>query len=352
MASRASSCFFGRWRWRISDRWSHCAIKRPGEWGKLLGLDRIPEGRTLRAKLKLLCQDAGRAMRWNAALAKEWIARQNDAGLYFYCDGHGFRSTGTSSAAQLHGIGGACPASMCACATESRPRCHAIMWPASGCVCGPPPMDPGLIATLKQDVIPWLETLVAKTPEQERRLAEEARAQGSDRLRPRRLQSRVIRTTAPKAHCQPDLSSFRRTVSFCPCACYPACSAGWSSKLYRRPSSSGSYSSSPISNTSTRPSLLPNISSRCGTPNGSCTPRILLLPCSQNYMTLGGTAYPPSHILCVKRNGEAHPRFLSDRGSLRPSVGPRHSASGSLRSRSEIRLQQMPRSYPPFFSKT
>jgi len=43
----------------------------------LLGLDRIPEGRTLRAKLKLLCQDAGRAMRWNAALAKEWIARQN-----------------------------------------------------------------------------------------------------------------------------------------------------------------------------------------------------------------------------------------------------------------------------------
>src|SRR5437899_7220835 len=42
----------------------------PGEWDKLLGLDRIPEVRTLRAKLKRLCQDLGRAIRWNAELAK------------------------------------------------------------------------------------------------------------------------------------------------------------------------------------------------------------------------------------------------------------------------------------------
>ena len=37
-------------------------------------------------------------------------------------------------------------------------------------------VDPGLIATLKQDVIPWLEANMAQTPEQERRLAEDARA--------------------------------------------------------------------------------------------------------------------------------------------------------------------------------
>ena len=37
-------------------------------------------------------------------------------------------------------------------------------------------VDPGLIATLQQDVIPWLEANVAKTPEQERRLAEDVRA--------------------------------------------------------------------------------------------------------------------------------------------------------------------------------
>ncbi len=60
----------------------------PGGWGKLLGLDRIPEVRTLRAKLKHLSKDMGLAMRWNAELAREWISSQNDADLYFYCDGH------------------------------------------------------------------------------------------------------------------------------------------------------------------------------------------------------------------------------------------------------------------------
>ena len=34
----------------------YCA---PGEWGKVLGLDRIPEVRTLREKLQLLGQDFG-----------------------------------------------------------------------------------------------------------------------------------------------------------------------------------------------------------------------------------------------------------------------------------------------------
>jgi hypothetical protein len=38
----------------------------PGEWGKVLGLDRIPEVRTLREKIELLCQDAGCAREWNA----------------------------------------------------------------------------------------------------------------------------------------------------------------------------------------------------------------------------------------------------------------------------------------------
>src|SRR5439155_584889 len=60
----------------------------PGEWGKVLGLDRIPEVRTLREKIGRLCRDWGPAMEWNAQLAKEWMARQDSADLYFYCDGH------------------------------------------------------------------------------------------------------------------------------------------------------------------------------------------------------------------------------------------------------------------------
>ena len=37
-------------------------------------------------------------------------------------------------------------------------------------------VDPGLIATLKQDVIPWLEASVPKSPEQQKRLAQDPRA--------------------------------------------------------------------------------------------------------------------------------------------------------------------------------
>ena len=61
----------------------------PGEWGRLLGLDRIPEVKTLRAKLGVLCAEPGRAARWSAELAREWMAATapESAGV-FYADGH------------------------------------------------------------------------------------------------------------------------------------------------------------------------------------------------------------------------------------------------------------------------
>jgi len=138
----------------------------PGEWGKLLGLDRVPEVRTLRAKLKLLCQDLGRALRWNAALAKEWIAQQSATELYFYCDGHVRVYHGEQTPLPRHYVA---RERLCLRATTD-------YW--INAMDGQPflyvnqEVDPGLIATLKQDVLPWLEANVAKTPEQERRLAE------------------------------------------------------------------------------------------------------------------------------------------------------------------------------------
>jgi hypothetical protein len=62
----------------------------PGEWGKLLGLDRLPEVKTLRAKIGLLCAQVGRAAQWESQLAQEWMSGANTeetAGL-FYIDGH------------------------------------------------------------------------------------------------------------------------------------------------------------------------------------------------------------------------------------------------------------------------
>lgn len=62
----------------------------PGEWGRLLGLDRIPEVRTLREKIGLLCSQEGRAAEWQSRLAQEWMAapeHEEGQGL-FYIDGH------------------------------------------------------------------------------------------------------------------------------------------------------------------------------------------------------------------------------------------------------------------------
>jgi hypothetical protein len=60
----------------------------PGEWGKLIGLDRIPEVRTLRQKISQLCSEQGVAERWSSALAKQWMAQEPECAGVFYADGH------------------------------------------------------------------------------------------------------------------------------------------------------------------------------------------------------------------------------------------------------------------------
>jgi len=60
----------------------------PGEWGKLLGLDRIPEVRTLREKISQLCSPKGRSERWSTELARQWMADEGQSAGVFYADGH------------------------------------------------------------------------------------------------------------------------------------------------------------------------------------------------------------------------------------------------------------------------
>ena len=59
-----------------------------GEWGKLMGLDRIPEVRTLRQKITQLCAEQGRAQRWSTELARQWMAEEPESAGVFYADGH------------------------------------------------------------------------------------------------------------------------------------------------------------------------------------------------------------------------------------------------------------------------
>lgn len=60
----------------------------PGEWGKLIGLDRIPEVKTMREKLELLCAEPARVQRWSSGLAKDWMASTPEAAGTIYVDGH------------------------------------------------------------------------------------------------------------------------------------------------------------------------------------------------------------------------------------------------------------------------
>lgn len=59
----------------------------PGEWGKILGLDRIPEVRTLRAKVAALSIDE-RVEHWQAALSTQWLASDAESAGTLYVDGH------------------------------------------------------------------------------------------------------------------------------------------------------------------------------------------------------------------------------------------------------------------------
>jgi len=59
----------------------------PGEWGKLLGLDRVPEVRTLRNKISLLAVDK-KPMEWSAHLCREWMKGAPEQCGALYVDGH------------------------------------------------------------------------------------------------------------------------------------------------------------------------------------------------------------------------------------------------------------------------
>jgi len=138
--------------------------KAPGEWGQLLGLDRIPEVRTLRKKLKILCGEVGRAARWNAELAKQWISAEQQAEPVFYADGHVRVYHGKMTALPKHYV--------------SRQRLYqrATVDYWVNAMDGQPffyinqPVDHGLVAALREDLVPWLEANVEVSQEQQQRM--------------------------------------------------------------------------------------------------------------------------------------------------------------------------------------
>jgi hypothetical protein len=137
----------------------------PGEWGKLLGLDRIPEVRTLRAKLKALCE-SGNAPSWSAQLCKDWMAANPDASGVLYVDGHVRVYHGHQTKLPKHYV------------TRERLCLRATTDYWVNAMDGQPfflvnkVVDPGLIDVLREDIIPRLLRDVPGQPADEQLIAD------------------------------------------------------------------------------------------------------------------------------------------------------------------------------------
>lgn len=59
----------------------------PGEFGKVVGLDRVPEVRTLRAKISIMAK-TGNPAAWMKALSQNWLEAEPEEAAYLYVDGH------------------------------------------------------------------------------------------------------------------------------------------------------------------------------------------------------------------------------------------------------------------------
>lgn len=132
----------------------------PGEWGKALGLDRIPEAKTLRRKIKSL-SNAEQPSQWAADLSKRWMHQEPEAAAVFYLDGHVRVYSGCQTALPKHYVS---RQKLCLRATVD-------YW--VNAMGGRPffflnkEIDPGLITVLEEEIIPRLLREAPDQPSEE-----------------------------------------------------------------------------------------------------------------------------------------------------------------------------------------
>ena len=73
----------------------------PVALGRVLGLDRAPEVKTIRRKIRLLAE-AGKAGDWIAAMAARHVAARPEQAAVLYVDGHVRAYQGTRKIAKTH----------------------------------------------------------------------------------------------------------------------------------------------------------------------------------------------------------------------------------------------------------
>jgi prepilin-type processing-associated H-X9-DG protein len=129
----------------------YCA---PGQWGKLLGLDRV---RTLREKLAHLSQQST-AIAWSAALCKEWMQGAPEQAQVLYVDGHVRVYHGDQTELPRHYV------------SRQRLCLRAAVDYWVNAMDGQPffvvpqDVDPGLVKVLENEILPRLEQEVPGQP--------------------------------------------------------------------------------------------------------------------------------------------------------------------------------------------
>jgi prepilin-type processing-associated H-X9-DG protein len=128
----------------------------PGEWGKILGLDRIPEVKTLREKIAILSTQG--TQQWSSLLCKEWMETDPSSAGVLYVDGHVRVYHGSKTVLPRHYVA---RQRLCLRATVD-------YW--VNAMDGKPffrinqTVDPGLLTVLRDEIIPLLERDVPGQP--------------------------------------------------------------------------------------------------------------------------------------------------------------------------------------------
>lgn len=141
-------------RIRTLEKFRYCS---PGEWGKLLGLDRAPEVRTLRKKISLLAA-GDQPAQWSAELCRDWMEADPESAAALYIDGHVRVYHGGQTKLPRHYVA---RQRLCLRATTD-------YW--VNAMDGQPfflitkEVDPGLINVIENEIVPRLSTEVPHQP--------------------------------------------------------------------------------------------------------------------------------------------------------------------------------------------
>ena len=125
----------------------------PGEWGAILGLDRCPETKTLRRKIRLLTSAEHTVRDWQSALARTWATEHDDDWATLAVDGHVKVYTGRNGRLPKHFVA---RQKLCLPASVSY-WVNALG--GTPLLCLHKALDPKLIKAIEQDVVPHLQHL-------------------------------------------------------------------------------------------------------------------------------------------------------------------------------------------------